>query len=254
MTEKTAPRRINARRILAASALALGASGAMVQAQTATQPAAAVENGEAGETGVILDPGADLGLYLANIDVMEARTNLLQQLVTDAKFEEAAQLAAIMKQAFAADLQEQVAHHAEDFTEAFKDLDKALAQQSPEDAMDAIDWLRMEFEEAREDNTPAPHAAFSEIAALVRAVTNIVAGGSDPLTLAQASAVLDVARARNQAFVGATDAKQAQVAAEIAAQIALLTPVLTNPPAEGLDTSLFYGAAARVEISAQKVR
>ncbi len=67
-----------------------------------------------------------------------------------------------MKADFKAGLEEKVSHHAEDFNNAFDELETALANGT--DPLNATDWLRMEFEEAREGLAPAPHARFAEIA------------------------------------------------------------------------------------------
>ena len=245
----TPPRRVNARRILAASAIALGASGPIAWAQSAPAPLVSQEDGEAGEGGVVIDPGADLGLYLAQIDILEAQTALLEALIAGSNAEDAAQLLAAMRASFKAGLEEKVSHHAEDFNGAFDELETALANGT--DPLNATDWLRMEFEEAREGLAPTPHARFAEIADLVRAATDILTESTGTLAHAQAAALLTSARTLNSPFLQSDVEKEAQVATEILAQLTLLGTELT---ASALDLSMFYGAAARVEISAGKIR
>ncbi len=242
------PRRIKARRVLAASAIALGSLPPQVWAQTAP-PVVAQEDGEAGESGVVIDPGADLGLFLAQVDILEAQTALLETLIADGKTDDATRLLALMHQGFEEGLEDKVGPHIEDFDGAFGELKEALANGT--DPLNATDWLRMEFAEAREGLEAAPHARFAEIADLVRAATDTLAQSTDALARAQVQAVLASARARNTPFLNSTGEKQASVAAEISVQLDLLTAELAAPAP---DLSVFYGAAARVEISAGKIR
>lgn len=244
----TTPRRIKARRILAASAIALGASATTVWPQSSPQPTSQ-EDGEAGEGGVVIDPGADLGLYLAEIDILEAQTSVLENLIIAGKMQDATRLLALMDEGFENGLEGKVGPHVEDFDGAFGEIRDALANDT--DALNAIDWLRQEFAEAREGQTPEPHARFAEIGDLVRGATDILTENSDDLARAQAGAVLAKARALNEAFLQSDTEKQAEVSAEILVQLDLLETELTSPAP---DLSVFYGAAARVEISAGKIR
>lgn len=262
MSHPTSPRRINARRFIAASALALGATGTVALAQDVNpvSPVIADQGGEAGEGGAIIDPGADLGLFLAEIDILEARTALLGELLAAGQTDEARTLLAIMKSDFEAQLEVKVDLHAEEYFEAFAELDVII--ENGGDPFDAILYLQGEFLEVRYDVTPDDHALFAEVADLVRAATDLYAAATEdgritnPLNYAQARAVLASAELRNQELLPAQSAQSQAVASEIQAQLALLSPLVASPtpPASEVDLSLFYGAAARVEISAGKVR
>ncbi|MGB8621182.1 MAG: hypothetical protein WCD16_00050 [Paracoccaceae bacterium] len=241
---------------VASSEAGEGGEGADVSAPPAS------EGGEGGESGGYAGPGGQVGGLLAELDLLEARLNLATELKAAGLDDAAAAAQDRVFETFENDVEDKLNDH------MIEEIEKALfhmggAIEGGGDLSAARNAVQHELDEVREDANAGLPERFGAVARLVRNATGQYAASIEDGRIAEldhyrdARALLALARARTGTLAATGDAEAANIAAEITAQLDLMEPAvadLTPNPEAAVDTSILYGAAARVEISAQKLR